>query len=81
MSKILTIVIIVLTVLISITVIGTTIQTHEESKEFCENIEMELYGWVPDGVVLTCRGIENEQIILIKFQRVNGKYYPVKEAN
>ena len=81
MSTFLTIVIITVLMLVILTVVGVATQNYEEAETHCKSLGMELYAWVPDGQGLTCRGLENEQVTLIKFQRVNEKYYIVKEVN
>jgi len=58
----------------------TFFKPYNESENYCESIGMELAGWVPSGQRLTCRVLENEQVVKIKFEKVSGKYYPVKEV-
>ena len=81
MSELVSIAILIVVALFAFVVITNTMQIYEESENFCENIGMELKGWLPGGYSLTCRGLQNDEITEIRFEKIDGKYYPVKGAN
>ncbi len=56
------------------------IEPYIASENQCKNFNMELDGWTPGGQHLTCKTLENEYVIKIRFEKINGKYYPIKEA-
>ena len=56
----------------------TIVLPYQESEIHCKSIGKELYGWTPGGKNLTCSGLENDEVVKIGFEKINGKYYSIK---